>query len=80
MLVTRFMLGLEDAIRALVMVQLPDTVQQGSTIALVQEEVLAIGLVKHKKFTARTETSSSSPVVEQTGQIFEKGELWKPSN
>ncbi|KAF0896372.1 hypothetical protein E2562_021903 [Oryza meyeriana var. granulata] len=41
MLVTRFVLGLKDEIRAVVMVQLPTIVTQAAEIAWAQEEVLA---------------------------------------
>nr|AAP54660.2 retrotransposon protein, putative, unclassified [Oryza sativa Japonica Group] len=78
MLVTRFMNGLTEEIRAAVVVQLPDTVQQSSAIALMQESVLASRATKalKGKFVKLPQYKSDVSSDTTPGQV-DKGDLWK---
>lgn len=81
MLVSRFMLGLKEEIRNAVMVQLLDTVQQATAVALVQEAVLLeqsqsnMKKLQYKRTTVRNEPgllSGDPPAIKP-----ERAELWK---
>lgn len=78
MLVTRFMNGLTEEIRAAIVVQLPDTVQQASAIALMQESVLASRATKalKGKFVKLPQYKSDVSSDTTPGRV-DKGDLWK---
>jgi hypothetical protein len=81
MLLYRFILGLKEEIRSVLLVQLPDTVQQAAAIALVQESVLLdSGQKPLKKLTYKgvgAKVDTSVPVSEPSAIQPERAELWK---
>lgn len=70
-LVTRFVMGLKEELRAAVELQLPATVQLASMYAAVHE-----GLVQQQKFYKSTYQKNTTPQTDSR-QSFMPGELWK---
>lgn len=84
MLVTRFVMGLKEELRAVVEIQMPTSVAMAATIAGVQEGVLERTrkfLYKGKGIGMHTGVGKTDGTVKaknyQPIQKFEKGELWK---
>lgn len=84
MLVTRFVLGLKEELRAVVEIQMPTSVAMAATIVGVQEGVLE----RTKKFMCKGRSVGANISAEKTDgvrkgedyhttQKFERGELWK---
>ncbi|XP_024311277.1 uncharacterized protein LOC112269252 [Brachypodium distachyon] len=81
LVVTRFILGLKNELRAAVEVQLPETVAQAAQYASVQERVLERTRSFPQRETAKSYTSSThKPESSQrntTSNKLETGHLWK---
>lgn len=85
MLVTRFVLGLKEDLRAAVEIQMPTTVAMAATLAGVQEGVVERTCRKYMHMSRNTGYSMNSGKTEGNRKgndpnhtaIFEKGELWK---
>ena len=68
-LISQFILGLKEELRAAVEIQLPDSVSKAATLALIQEGLL----LRQKKPSSK----SSSASVSDAATSAQAGELWK---
>ena len=73
-LISQFILGLKEELRAAIEIQLPDSMSKAATLALIQEGLL----LRQKKPSSKFSSSkSSSASVSDAATSAQAGELWK---